>query len=612
MAATATSLSLERRLRRQLANVLDAQTRDLVRAWAIAWDEIAPELRDTLTKLLVDTDEPTLSRGVLGKSSRLLAALGVVADTLADLAPAAGVRINQDLESVVDDAARAQARILAAQLPERQDLVNVGKRWGKRDLEALQAIVQRSTEQITALHRPLAPKAYQAVRRELVRSVAVGANPRATAARMVRRAEVEFNGGLTRALTISRTELVDAHRTAAKVGQDRHTEVLQGWVWLASLSPRTCRACLAMNGREFPLEEPGPLGHQQCRCARSPKVKPWADLGFDVEEPPSAIPDAIAYFERLTPDEQRAILGRKGYDAWLAGDFPPEDWAKKREGEGWRDSVVPASPDDAGGSGGDGPPGDPPSSPLDEEPEGLPIGPVLGTPEQQDYFRWPNNPMPAAFPLDDDSPDANNSFTFIADPEARAMALLEYDHGPSTLAKDLSAFMDMGEPPDEDWQLRVALTYSNLLLTEPRFGIDPDGANYTLDDFVTDLTHTADWLLDQLDSAEVLPTPLFRGVMIRGVFDLTDAGDVDALVSRVIGPVWMASTTEVVMFAEHYATRLRGVGSVVMEIHDPVGVRLDGIGRMSGWPEFLLTGNLKRVAYWTVNDILYVLMGYEL
>lgn len=609
MAATPTSLTLERRLRRQLAQILDAQTRELVRSWAIAWDEIAPEVRDTLGGLLAQVDAGTTApAALLARSTRLQAALTVIADNLGRLAPAAGIRINADLTTVVSQAAEAQVGILAAMLPAGQDLFDVSRPWRIGELRDLQAIVRRSGEQITSLARPLAPDAYQAVRRELVRGVAVGANPRATAARMVERAESEFNGGLTRALTISRTETLDAHRAAAAVGQARHPEVLAGWVWMCALSPRTCRACLAMHGREFPLEEPGPIGHQQCRCARSPLVKPWSDLGFDVEEPPSAVPDAVAYFERLTPDQQRAILGRKGYEAWLAGDFPPEEWAKRRETEGWRDAVVPAAPGDAGGRG-DGPPGAPPSTPLDHGDDELPIGPVLGTPEQQTYFEWPTNPMPADHELDLlNDPNADNAFTFVADPDARARALLQYERSTARLAKELAFIMDEGEAPDSDWQRRVGGVYRQVLQAWPRFGIEGD--NYTVDDFVTDLTYTANWLLDRAERTVAAPGPLYRGLSIPGVFDLSDRDDLGRLLSWVQVSLGFASATQLEDYARYYALERRSDTSVVLEIVDAVGIRMDGVGRMSNWPEYLLSGGLERVAYFVKDDVLYLLMRH--
>lgn len=341
MPVTDRTLRLEQDLRDSLQTVTDAQTRDLVRAWATAWDEIQPDLTAALLEQLVAGDR--ISRAQLLRSTRLRAALSVVAEQLQSLAAASQVRIVGDLQYVVATAGAAQASVVDSQLPPNfmtpEDLAS----WSRVDTGQIAAIVARATEQVTALHRPLAPQAYDIVRRELIRGVAAGSNPRGTAARMVRRAEqVGFNGGLTRALVISRTETLDAHRQAARLGQQPHADVLAGWTWLATLDARTCPSCWAQHGRLHPLDEPGPHDHQQGRCARLPQTQSWADLGFDIEEPPSLLPDAQTAFESLTPAEQVEILGPGRYAAWAAGEFPMDAWSTRRTTPGWRDSYAPA------------------------------------------------------------------------------------------------------------------------------------------------------------------------------------------------------------------------------------------------------------------------------
>jgi hypothetical protein len=162
---------------------------------------------------------------------------------------------------------------------------------------------------------------------------------------MLKRAEYRFNGGLSRALTVSRTESLDAHRSAAALAHQASADVLTGWKWLATLDTRTCPACWAQSGSEHPLSEPGPLGHQNCRCTRVPQTRSWADLGFDsIDEPESVFPDSKARFGSLSDTEQRRILGPARFDAWKAGRFPMSDWAVRRSNPGWRDGyyVAPA------------------------------------------------------------------------------------------------------------------------------------------------------------------------------------------------------------------------------------------------------------------------------
>jgi SPP1 gp7 family putative phage head morphogenesis protein len=339
MSITAETLRLQVALDAQVQQVTDHQTRALTAAWVRAWAEVSGDLQETLTELLTAQTADKMTRAIMLRSVRLRGVLGVIAGQLEDLVAGAGVTITSDLRQVVADAAAAQREILVTQLPglvDARDLL-LDVQLGDR---ALEAIVKRTTQQITSRLRPLSPAAYSAVRRELIRGVAVGSNPRQTAARMVKRANGQFDGGLTRALVISRTEMIDAHRAAAEHSQNQQADVLAGWIWLCHLSPRTCPSCLARHGTFHELDEPGPEDHPQGRCSRMAKVKPWTDLGFDVDEPDDAILDARAWFDALPEKDQVAILGRRRLDLLNAGVIDWADLTSKRSTPGWRDSWV--------------------------------------------------------------------------------------------------------------------------------------------------------------------------------------------------------------------------------------------------------------------------------
>lgn len=335
-------IQLQQQIDALMRRVTDAQQRALVAAWAHAWDEIATLLVPVMADALVAGTQVTATQ--LRAARRVQAALAIVLARLEELVGESAQIITSPLAGLVDAAGAAQASIIDSQLPPGSPLADPDS-WSRVDRRQVDAIVQRTTEHIVSRLRPLSTAAEQAMRRELVRGVAVGSNPRVTARRMVARSKDGFAGGLTRAMTIARTETLDAYRAAAQAGEEQHADVLDGWVWLATLSARTCPACLSMHGREFPLTQAGPEGHPQCRCSRMPKVKTWADLGFDgIEEPPPLIGDADAFFTGLTPAQQRDLLGRRGYLAWQAGVWPREEWAVLRSTDGWRDSWVNARP----------------------------------------------------------------------------------------------------------------------------------------------------------------------------------------------------------------------------------------------------------------------------
>lgn len=602
MAITRRTLRLERQIEDALDRVLDAQTRDFVRAWAIAWDEVVPDLRDTLADLLVAGD--TITRAEMRRSQRLRKALLLISDQVQALARQAGVRITDDLQAVIDAAGGAQASIIDSQLPPNADQLVDLEAWSRVDARQITAIVERTTERITSRTRALSDDAQDAVRRELIRGVVVGSNPRATARRIIERTEGAFNGGLSRAMTISRTETVDAHRRAGAIGQAQHDDVLIGWEWLAHLTPRTCRSCWSMHGRIFPLSEPGPLDHQQGRCGRMPKTKPWADLGFDVDEPDDLTPDADADFAALTPAQKRAVLGADGYQAWLAGDFPREEWAKRREADGWRDSFVPAKPGDPHAAGyGAQPPGTPPAPPAGAAGDDLPpIGPVLGDALQRAYVRDGERlPLPhdeLGRPRLPDEDNANFHHVYVAHRGDRATALLQYDAKGNRLVRATARAIADGDDPGLDDDPMVDLLIRSLWAQ--RSGITRE--NYTRDDLVTDIIAAAHWLLAQ--PVEDLGT-LRRGLRLDTIDPLdADAGDRAVAALNLTG-WWFVSATPDDTLATAYAGSTSGT-SVVLTIRDARGVQLTSMGRMARTVEALLSGDVEVVQWRQVGTTVEV------
>ena len=284
MPYTDDSARILEQLRTQLSYLADEHTRAQAARWARAWDDLAPELLNALDELAASGERPT--RAQLIKSRRLVNALDLIEDRLAGLFDQSAADAIGDLRQFVDIAGTTTDRLISSSLPPGESVST----WARVDPGQVDAIVTRAAEQITKLSYPLSSQATAAMKRELVRGMLVGANPRETARRMVARSGRMFNGGLTRALTIARTEQMDAHRAAAQLSEEANTDVLAGWIWVCAVSARTCPACWGMHGSEHPLTDPGPLGHQNCRCARVPKTKSWRDLGFDIDEDMSVLP----------------------------------------------------------------------------------------------------------------------------------------------------------------------------------------------------------------------------------------------------------------------------------------------------------------------------------
>lgn len=322
--------------------IQDQHTRALVAAWVAAWDSLEEEFLDALTDVMTDVDG-RVTYAQMARATRLAKALEAAHDTLGVLAQENQRLVLEPLPEAVQAVVEANAAAVATQLPPAHTGIVAG--FERMSPDALAAIVTRTTQQIEAAHLALPGDVVKTMRAELVRGVAVGDNPRATASRMVRKAEGRFNGGLSRALTIARTETLDAHRSASQANNEANAGVLKGWAWIAALDSRTCIACAVKHGSEYPVTEPGPIGHQNCRCTSVPVTKSWAELGIpgmDAYEDKPALQDSQAWFDNLTPGSQLDVMGSKArLEAYQTGAVTWEQLATVRHTDGWRDSIIP-------------------------------------------------------------------------------------------------------------------------------------------------------------------------------------------------------------------------------------------------------------------------------
>lgn len=327
-----------------LDSQLDETTRYIVNAWVAAWDEVKGELEASLMEVVMEAGGDSVSYPKLMRHRRLQAALTGMAGALDRIAQDTGTYATQQAQAVAENSSQATLSMTRAGLTGttraelRASLIAA-------DPAQILAMARRTAQQITARTLELAAEAEQSIRRTMLKGIAVGDNPRKAARDAYRIIEDQWNGGLARAETIARTEMLDAHRKAAQQVEQANKDVLDSWEWVAHLGDkRICRACLGMHGTRHAIDSPGPLGHPNCRCARVPVTKTWEELGFPgMREPQNATPDADQWFEDLPEAEQEAILGKAGLAAYREGRFPRSAWAARRDnGKDWRPSYQPA------------------------------------------------------------------------------------------------------------------------------------------------------------------------------------------------------------------------------------------------------------------------------
>jgi hypothetical protein len=343
MSVTHLTLRHTAELRAVIDDEVDNAVRDLVKAWVRAWNALAADWEAAIADILDMTgDRWPNQRQILG-IERVRVALEHATAELEQLSHYTGVRVTTASSEIVAATSFWQSRIIASQLPANAGGLGAQMLASRLPGTVLDAIVARTATQIESRRIPLSTSAVTTMRRELIRGIALGTNPRATAQRMLSRTESGFNGGLSRALNIARTETLDAQRLAAAQYQLQHRDTLKGWVWTCKLDSRSCPSCWARHGTVHPLTEPGPHDHQQGRCARTPVTKSWAELGIAMPEPPSVLPDAESRFRALPRAQQLEIMGVARLEALENGTITWSQLAVNRPNPGWRDSWVPIS-----------------------------------------------------------------------------------------------------------------------------------------------------------------------------------------------------------------------------------------------------------------------------
>ena len=340
MAITNETLQLSADARAALLSISDGHIRKLVQAWINTWDELGEEFDASLNELMTLADDGGyISKAKVARNTRLANTLDLALTRLEELADSVEVTIGGDLHAVMRQAYESQAAMVASQLPAGQ--ASIVATWDRSTAAAVDAMVARALEQIHKDTRPLAADVVRSMKTELVKGIALGDNPRTTARRIIKRTEGRFNGGLTRAMTIARTELIDSHRAAGRLSDESNGDILEGWRWSADLSARTCPSCIANHGSMHPATEAGPLDHQNGRCARVPVTKSWAELGFTgVTEPADTFPDARGWFQNLTPDTQVAIMGKERLSLLQSGAVSFDDLTVRKSNGQWRDSMT--------------------------------------------------------------------------------------------------------------------------------------------------------------------------------------------------------------------------------------------------------------------------------
>lgn len=290
------------------------------RELAIAYRQVRRELEDYLDRLTEEIAraerfglEPTPDQ--LFNQARTFTMLEQIEDEVERIARGLEPTIERMKSEAVELGDELAVRLLGAEgVPVRMRLPNDALR------EAVSRL--RRGSPVDDLLAQLGPDAAAQVRSKLLAGVTAGWGP-GTVALEISNA---LGANLARAMTIARTEMIQAYRNAALLNYRRFPNLIQGWIWTAAVasSPGPCPVCLALHGRVFPLGRP--FGsHPRCRCGPAPLTRgsrvPFPAGDEWLAEQPAAI--------------QQEILGPMGYLAYIDGAVELSDFAELVDDPVW-------------------------------------------------------------------------------------------------------------------------------------------------------------------------------------------------------------------------------------------------------------------------------------
>lgn len=299
---------------------------ELAAAYARRWLRVEDALEAQYLAAAMEAAElrasgAEISESMVYRLDRYQALLGQARTETERFGQFAAGKIEREQWLAAQDGVRMGERSIAA----RMEQVGIELSFARLPVEALRAMIGLSGDG-TPLARLLAasyPDTLTALTQALIDGLALGYNPRKVA-RMMADA---MAGNLQRALLISRTEQMRAFRVA-QVESYRTSGVVRGYRRRAALSGRTCLACLMEDGRFYSsLEQYS--DHPGGRCSAEPV------LALIDTEPKM---NGRQYFQQLSAEQQRELMGEEYYRAWKARAFDLDQVSRMHNHPTWGES----------------------------------------------------------------------------------------------------------------------------------------------------------------------------------------------------------------------------------------------------------------------------------
>ena len=253
------------------------------------------------------------ARGATLEGSFTSVRLQKLLDNIREINRDAHVAIERELRGDLMDIAQYEAvfqqRLISSALPVALDIVTP-------PLKALRAVVTAQPFQARLLKEWVSELSDGKARR-LRDSIRLGVIQGETVDQIVRRVRgtkaLNYTDGVMQigrrgAEAMVRTAVSHTTGAAQEAVYRANSDIIAKEQWVSTLDTRTCKHCMALDGRKFDLGKgPKRPAHIGCRCVRIPVTKSWKELGFDMDE--------------LSPSTRASMNGQvsstETYDTWL-------------------------------------------------------------------------------------------------------------------------------------------------------------------------------------------------------------------------------------------------------------------------------------------------------
>ena len=143
--------------------------------------------------------------------------------------------------------------------------------------------------------------------------------------------------------TVTRSAVQHVSNQARTEVFKANDDVVKKVQWVATLDTRTCPVCMSLDGQTFPVDQgKRPPIHVNCRCAVTPVLKSFRELGIDKDEIPEStrasmngqVPESQTFGQWLKKQPSETVdeaLGPKRAKLFREGNLDVKEFVNRRD-----------------------------------------------------------------------------------------------------------------------------------------------------------------------------------------------------------------------------------------------------------------------------------------